>query len=98
MTAHRHKNLQGKWVTLLGGDGVHTHPGTGHTHTEYAAAGHGHGSHTHPELAALDARLDAVEAWIATHEDEPPPPPTPPPPEPPAGATGAPSLPFQLGE
>ena len=53
MTAHRHKNSAGKWVTVSDGK---------HVHSEYAT-----------KIAALEARVTALEGPV-----EPPPPPPPP--------------------
>lgn len=64
MTAHRHKGLNGKWLTVLGGDGAHGHPEIEEQMTTLAG-----------RLALIEGRLTALELPAPPVEPEPPEPP-----------------------
>jgi hypothetical protein len=80
MTAHRHKGLNGKWLTVVGGDGAHGHPEIEAEMTTLAN-----------RLSLVEGRVSALELPAPPPPPEPPdPPPNPPDPPDPEGGLNVP--------
>jgi hypothetical protein len=71
MIMHRHKGLNGKWITLVDGP---------HTHSEILTALASSEEKVYGELVTINQRIEAAETRIAALETTPPPDPSPTPP------------------